>query len=130
MIADTGQGHRYTIAEFEAFIDLPENEARRFELVDGAIVETDLSEERGVLIGQVCVPIGDFVEKHDFGRVTLLVYCHAANDEYTALRPEVSFTRRGRLLPLDPEGVLPQIADLVVEVPSRDAKIKVLRAKK
>jgi Uma2 family endonuclease len=128
MIAN-GSDHRYTIAEFEVFIALPENEERRFELIDGEIIEKDTTEERGVLIVQVAVPLGLFIQEHKLGRAVVSAYHHAANDDYNDLLPEICFTRNERLLPIVTEGAVPQIPDLVVGVPSRQARLKDLRVK-
>lgn len=43
------QTRRYTVAEFEQVIALPENQDRYFELIDGEIVEKMPTEEHSVI---------------------------------------------------------------------------------
>lgn len=47
------QAKRYTIAEYEDMAQRPENAERRFELIDGEIVERSPSELRGLIAALV-----------------------------------------------------------------------------
>lgn len=122
-------GHRCTIAEFEQFLKHPDNRERRFELIDGAIVERVRSEENELIVANFALYVGRFVIKRGLGRIVLDTYHHAPNDEYNDLLPDIALTRKERLQPVVSKGAVPQIPDLVIEVPARGACAEDFQAK-
>ena len=65
---------RMTYSEFEQFIAAPENDARRFELVDGQLVEADTSQLRGRLCARVAGLIYTFDRQASLGRYAVKCY--------------------------------------------------------
>ncbi len=122
-------GRRYTIAEFEAFVKQPKNQERRFELIDGVIVERLCSEEHDIVAVYLAMYVGRFVIKRGLGRIVLDTYRHAPDDEYNDLLPDISFTRKERLQPIVRRGAAPQIPDLVIDIPSPGEKAGDFQAK-
>lgn len=60
-----------TADEFDAFVRLPENADRNFELIAGEIVEKMVSNPRSSSIGAVATgALAIFVRQHGLGRVT------------------------------------------------------------
>jgi Uma2 family endonuclease len=59
----------YTIEEFDQFIALPENADRRFELIDGEIIEKMPTEERGVIVSTLSGEIYVFLKQNPLGRL-------------------------------------------------------------
>lgn len=117
-----------TVDEFEQFVDLPRNADRRFELIDGEIVET-LSAEFHRLIG------GNFywsVYKHlgeiKLGRVVYETHYHSPDDNGNVRIPDIAFTRAERLLPVVERGSVPQMPDLAIEIKSLNDTYAKMRA--
>ncbi|MEO8393156.1 MAG: Uma2 family endonuclease [Chloroflexota bacterium] len=51
------QKQLYTIEDFEQFITQPENRDRRFELINGEIVEKMPTESHGIIAGNIFAPL-------------------------------------------------------------------------
>jgi Uma2 family endonuclease len=119
----------YTIEAFEQFIALPENSDRRFELIDGEIVEKMPTEEHGFIIANLLAILVTFVKKHQLGRVTVEARHRATEDQKNSRIPDASFTSRERMLPLVTQGAVPQLPDLCIEVQSPNDNPQHLRAK-
>jgi Uma2 family endonuclease len=115
----------YTVEEFEAFADAPENSNRRFELIYGEIVEKVLTEEQAVLV----VIVGAYIKQHSQGRVALKPLHRTLHDSYNARLPDVAYTSAERLLPITKKGSVPQMPDLCVEIQSPDDKPHEMREK-
>jgi len=115
--------------DFETFINLPENRERRFELINGQIVEKTLTEERGVILGNCLVAIGTYVEHHNLGRLTVSTRCRPSGDISNDRLPDISFTITERALPLVKKGTVPQLPDFIVEVKTSGDTFKKLREK-
>jgi Uma2 family endonuclease len=121
--------NRITIPEFEAFADAPENRERRFELIDGQIVEKGTTEERGIIAGNIAALLGAHLRPEKLGRLTHRVYHRIPADNYNGLLPDIAYTRRERALPIVRVGSVPQMPDLVVEVKSADDLIIMMHRK-
>lgn len=116
-----------TVEEFEVFVDLPENEDRRFELIDGEIVEKMPPEEHSIVAGKIYVPVLVFVEQNRLGRVVFETRYRVPKDDHNARVPDVAFTSKARMLPIVRQGSVPQMPDLAVEVKSpsdREAQMR------
>jgi len=118
-----------TVEEFEAFVELPENEDRRFELIDGEIVEKMPTEEHSLVAGKIYVPVHVFVEQHRLGRVVFETRYRVPKDTHNARVPDVAFTSKARVLPIVRQGSVPQMPDLAVEVKSPSDRETQMRRK-
>ncbi len=124
------QNVQMTIDEFEAFIARPENTERRFELIHGEIVEKTMpTEEHGLISARLIFLLGQFVYGSLLGRLTVEARHKQAHDQKNARIPDISFTRRERLLPVTTEGAVPQMPDLCIEIKSPDDTYKQMREK-
>lgn len=115
--------------DFERFISLPENSERRFELINGKIVEKVPTEEPGVIIVNCVVSIGAYVEQHSWGRLAVSARCRPNGDVNNDRLPDISFTSAERALPLVKKGAVPQLPDFIVEVKTSGDSYKSLREK-
>jgi Uma2 family endonuclease len=106
-----------TLAEFEAFIQLPENADRIFELIDGEIVEKMPSNPLSShLATQIIIPIGNYLATNDIGYLTTEAGGYKVfGNTYV---PDVGFILKSRLPDLPYEGFAPMPPDLAVEVVS------------
>lgn len=118
---------KYTYAQYVAFCDLPENEGRIFELIDGEIVEKMASHKPSKVAARIVRFVDTFVDEHDLGDVTGADGGYQMNDENTFI-PDVAFISRERL-PVEPAREAPVPPDLAVEVKSPTDRIRTLRRK-
>ncbi len=119
----------YTIDEFERFVALPRNADRRFELIDGEIVEKMPTEEHGIIALNVGSELRAFVKKHRLGRVAVEARHALPDDAHNDRLPDVSFVSAEHNLPVVEKGPVPRMPDLAVEVKSPDDSDDDLRAK-
>jgi Uma2 family endonuclease len=112
----------YTVGEFIEFANLPENEARRFELDTGAIVEMSSSRQQNTVIaGRVIYFLNAFVIPRSLGFVTVPDGGFRLAPR-TVRMPDAAFISKARHPLLD--GVeFPVAPDLAVEVVSPDEDI-------
>ena len=121
------QPQLYTDAEFEVFIRLPENADRRFELIDGEIIEVPsnaFSSEIAILIAAALLA---FVRPRGLGHIT--GEGAGYNIHGRKLSPDVAFVAQARQAQLAQEGYNPVAPDLVVEVVSPTDKQAAIRRK-
>jgi Uma2 family endonuclease len=119
----------FTIEEFEAFIALSENADRRFELIDGEVVEKVPTEEHGVIVSIINGEIYVYLKRNPIGRVAVEARHKMPDDRRNSRIPDLAFTSAERALPITRQGAVPQMPDLAVEVKSPDDSINLLRAK-
>ncbi len=117
----------YTVEEFEAIADAPENTDRLLELIDGELVEKVTTEEHGMITGNLYVPLWTFVTTNRLGRVVIEARHRMPDDPHNARQPDLSF--RAGLTPLVKQGAIPQMPDLAVEVKSPSNTLRELREK-
>jgi Uma2 family endonuclease len=121
---------RYTIDAFEAFLAMPENVDRLFELIDGVIVEKMPTELHNLIVGILFNALWNWVVPRKLGRVTTETRVRARRDDMDNDRlPDIGFTTKARLLPVVSEGAVLQIPDLCIEVQSPRDYPKEMRAK-
>jgi Uma2 family endonuclease len=111
------QNRLYTVDEFEAFLALPENQERRFELINGEIVEKAPTEEHGIIVLRIGSKLLIFVDLHALGRVAVEVRHRIPADDHNARLPDISY-RRDTSAPVVKQGSVPVMPDLAVEVKS------------
>ena len=89
-----------------------------FELVDGNLVECDMSLEAAIIAGNVATAINTFVKSHGLGAVAseAATYRCFPHDAEMVRRPDVSFIQTARLRPEFMTGHVPIPPDLAVEV--------------
>jgi len=121
------QNVAHTLEEFEAVIALPENADRRFEFIDGEIIDVPsnpFSSEIAILIAAALLA---FVRVRKLGRVTGegAGYIIAGR----RLSPDVAFVAASRQDQLAREGYNPIAPDLVVEVVSPTDRQPAIRRK-
>lgn len=117
----------YTIEEFEAIADSPENRDRLLELIQGEIVEKVPTEKHGLCAGNIFFHLRLFVQEHRGGRVVMEVRYRSPEDRRNARIPDVAYTAGNE--PLVERGSVPRMPDLAVEVKSPDDSLKVMREK-
>jgi Uma2 family endonuclease len=122
------QPKRVTVSEFEEFIGRPKNEDRRFELLDGRILENALTEELGVFTVNIGTEFKLYSREYG-GRVAVEVRYNNPDDPYNDRIPDVSYTSAARMLPLVKAGAVPQMPDVAVEVKSPDDTYTKMRRK-
>ena len=123
------QTRSYTIEEFDAFIALPENADRRFELIDGEIVEKTPTEEHGVIVSTVGSEVYALFVSKSLGRVAVKTAYRMPQDSRNLFVSDISFTSTERLLPITRKGAVPQMPDLAIEIKSPDDSVTLLRLK-
>jgi Uma2 family endonuclease len=115
---------------FEAHLALPQNSERRFELIHGVIVEKMPSLFHNLIAGILFVALWVFNRDHELGEVVYETRFRANPDDRENDRlPDISFTRKARLLPVPKRGAVPQIPDLCIEIQSPDDYPKMMRDK-
>lgn len=107
---------RMTYGEFEQFIAAPENHDRRFELINGEIVEVSPTEEHATLAARISGEIYADLKQHPIGRVGVEPRHKMPEDNHHALLPDVAFTSHERALPIVKRAAVPQLPDLAVEI--------------
>ncbi len=122
------QNQLYTVDEFEAFLALPENRERLFELLNGEIVEKVPTEEHGIIVLRIGSKLLIFVDLHALGRVAVEVRHRIPADNHNARMPDISF-RSDTTTPVVKQGSVPVMPDLAVEVKSPDDGYRELREK-
>jgi Uma2 family endonuclease len=116
---------KVTAEEFEAFIALPENSDRLFELAYGEIVEKMPTEEHGYLAAIFIAKIFNYPEVNPIGRVVVEARHRMPDDDQNSYLPDVAFTSSERTGKLITEGAVPQMPDLVIEIKSpNDVELK------
>jgi len=89
MVTHTRQ---YTVDEFDAFIERPENADRLFEYIGGEIVEVVSNNYASEVAARILIKIGVYVESHNAGRVTGADGGYKVSGERYI--PEVAFVSR------------------------------------
>jgi len=109
----------YTVEEFEVFIALPENADRRFELVDGELVEKMPTQLHGwivILLVEVLLP---YLRENPIGRILAEAAYRIPGDGHNNHVPDLSFITNDKL-PIVRKSAAPYMPDLAVEVKSPD----------
>lgn len=107
-----------TVDEFEEYVARSENADRRFELIDGEIVEKVPTEEHSLIAGNLYAALRAFVKPNGLGRVAFEVRHKQPGDFHNARLPDVEFTRKERVQPVVSTGSVAHMPDLAVEVKS------------
>jgi Uma2 family endonuclease len=122
---------RVQFAEYERFIALPENQDRRFELIDGEIVEKTMpTQEHGItganIVGELYVWWTGNGKK---GWLMIETRVKPPADDANDRIPNISYIAPERADPVRRKGSVPTIPDLVIEILSPDDSLPKTRAK-
>jgi Uma2 family endonuclease len=120
---------KLSASDFEAFLRLPENAAKRFELHDGAIYEMSPSSELPtVLASELISYLRPFVRERGLGLVTAPDGGFALTP-HDVLSPDVAFIRAERLSGIRRRGFFQIAPDLAIEVVSPSDSIPAVQRK-
>lgn len=117
-----------TIEDFEAFIVQPENADRRFELINGRVVEKMPTQLHGWIVVFLSRFLLNYLDLHRIGRLYAEARYKMPDSDDNARIPDLSFVRN-ELGPVVKEGPAPYMPDLAIEVQSPDDTPKVMREK-
>ena len=117
----------YTDSEFEAFIRLPENSEKRFEFIDGEIIEVPSNPYSSEIAALIIYALLAFVRPRGLGHVTGESGGYIVAEQ--KLAPDVAFMSAARQPQLVREGYNPIAPDLTVEVVSPSDKQPEIRRK-
>ncbi|MDZ4767302.1 MAG: Uma2 family endonuclease [Chloroflexota bacterium] len=121
---------RVKIAEYEAFIALPENADRRFELIHGEIVEKMPNQRHGIIIFILSGHIFNWWSaKGEPGTPGIEVRHGLPDDDENDRIPDLSYISPERAEPIRERGALPIMPDLAVEIMSPDDSLSETRDK-
>ncbi len=120
----------YTVDDLWAFEQDPAYEDRFLYLIDGELFEDAMP---GRIHGRIAVKLGrfldEFVEAQGLGEVTTEAGYYPAGSRFTLLMPDVAFMRHENLPDPPPEGFVPAMPDLAVEILSPSSTLAELRRK-
>jgi Uma2 family endonuclease len=109
----------YTVKEFWEFLEQPENQDHKYELIYGVIVAHKPSGfAHGTFRLNIGAPMMIFADQHDLGEVAVEVDHYLPPDKFNTRRPDVEFISKARLVAFDPTEYVPLMPDLAVEVKS------------
>lgn len=117
-----------TLEEYEAFIALPENADRRFEFIDGKVVEKMPTQLHGWIVAILIQALMNYLDQHPSGWVFSEARHGIPHDDENDRVPDLSFVRE-ELGPIIEKGAAPYMPDLAVEVQSPDDSPKEMRDK-
>jgi Uma2 family endonuclease len=103
-----------TLAEFEAFVERPEKLDKRFEFIDGEIVDGPSNPYGSKIAGWILTALNLFLRDHDLGHVTGAGGGYRVNGEVYA--PDVAYISYERQSELAQKGTNPTPPELAVEV--------------
>lgn len=105
----------------------PENDGKKFELIDGVLYEMHPpGETHGIIVSQLIVLLSLYVKARRLGRITAETAYYL--DRHNPLSPDIAFTRVERLKP-PVEGYVAQMPDLAIEVKSPENMMEELKQK-
>ena len=110
---------RYDIDEVWEIVHRPENDDRRFELLDGKLVEyPPCGGQHGLLASELLFGLANTNRRDSVGIVTARSGYHPPDDRWTVLGPSAAFTRTQRVtFPLS-QKYAARMPDIAVEVAS------------
>ena len=109
---------------------LPEYRDREYELINGEMVEmVAVGGIHGRAAGRIYGRIWMFLLDNDLGEANFEVGYRSAVDRFLVLRPDVAYISHARAPKPMPDGLIPRMPDLAVEVASPSNTVHELREK-
>jgi Uma2 family endonuclease len=119
--------HKTTVEQFEAFIALPENADRSFELINGEIVEKMPTVPHGRYAARITLKLGAYLEDKQIGFVVTEARFRPEHDTENDLIPDVAVIQEGMPEPDTGPGLyMPMLA---VEIKSPHDSLRQMRKK-
>ena len=121
----------HTVDTLWELVCAPENDDKRFHMIDGELFVFPRARYylQGKLVASLLGYIYDHVERNDLGLTTLGVGHYSADDRHTVLGPAIAFLSKARMPGPLPEGWLPLMPDLAVEIGAPGETLGHLRQK-
>jgi Uma2 family endonuclease len=119
----TNPPNRTTAEQFWDFLCRPENDDRRFELVDGRIIEVGLARPIDSVVGAMTVAIIGNEDKESEAGYTFSAGAGYALDEYNVRLLSAGWLRRERISSLKDENFVPGAPEIAVQVAASPAAI-------
>jgi Uma2 family endonuclease len=117
-----------TIEDFEAFVAQPENADRRFELINGRVLEKMPTQLHGWIVLFLGRLLLNYLDLNPIGISYADARYQLSDDEENSRIPDLSFVR-DELGPMIEEGAAPYMPDLAIEIQSPDDDPKQMRDK-
>lgn len=121
------QERLYTVTEYEAIVARYAN--KRFELINGEIVEKMPTQLHGVIINILAGYIFAFLQQNPIGYAMVEARYGLPDDETNDRIPDYSFVSHARNTPPVSQGAAPYMPDLAVEVQSPNQSEQFMRDK-
>ena len=110
---------RYDIDDVWEIVHRPENDDKRFELLDGQLVEfPPAGFQHGVLAAEMCFHLYDANKRESLGLATARCGYHPPDDRWTVLGPSAAITRKDRVQYPLAKKYAARMPDLAVEIAS------------
>ena len=120
----------YTVDDVWRLGQKPENEHRRFYLIDGELFwDMPPGYMHGRLAGHIFRHLLNYAEARELGDGSVESAYFPADDRHTLLGPDVAFMRRENVPPADHERFVARMPDLAVEIQSPSNTLAELRRK-
>jgi len=120
----------YTVDDLWAMESDPAFEDRYLYLIDGRLYEDEMpGRKHGLIAIELAFRLRLYTAEHPVGEVTGEVGFHPPESRHTALLPDVAFQRFENLPDPPPEGYVPQMPDLAVEIQSPSDSLRKMRHK-
>ena len=120
----------YDVDSFWQFVCQPENADKRYELINGELVEMPQpGEEHGFIASEIAFHIRLFNSDRKLGILTVAAGYYSQEDRSTVLGPDVAFRRTDNEAPAPHKKWAPTMPDLAVEIKSPSNTLAELREK-
>jgi Uma2 family endonuclease len=116
-----------TVSEFDVFISQVEQDEKRFELINGAIVEKVPTQLHAWIAHLISGFFFVYLRQHPVGWALVKARYQIPNDEHNARIPDVSFVLKLEGRVLTDSGPAPYMPELAVEIKSPDDTYHELR---
>ncbi len=120
----------FDVDEFWRFVHLPENADKRFELINGDVIEMPApGEEHGFIAAEIFHRVRLFDPQRKLGNPSVDAGFYSLDDRHTLLGPDFAFRRTERPAAPFNKKWTPVMPDLAVEVKSPSNTLAELRQK-
>ncbi|MBK8027338.1 MAG: Uma2 family endonuclease [Chloroflexi bacterium] len=117
-----------SIEQFEAFLARPENRDRRFELIDGEIIEKPMpTDEHGFIVHVFSGEFYIYFREHPIGRATIEARVRPTGSLGEDRLPDIAVILGDK--PVQRRGAVDFIPDICIEVQSPDDSLRLMREK-